>query len=357
MERTIPVEMIDPRILVPHPVNEKTYGDAEHDAPIEALIESIREHGIIVPLIVAADKRRLVAGHRRRRAAIELGLPEVRCEVHDLTDDLEIEQALLESNRQREKTHSQIGREAQRLFALREERAKRRQVSGLKQGTASPVTTPAVEREKGEVAVQVGRDLGCGPEKARNYRDTANAIARARSAGDNRTADKIEQVQNERGPKPAAELAKELAKPQRRNFLPKTSQGSRADAKRKEEKPGKLLRLAIADFDAGIRKLRAAKELLPALQEELSEAIESYAIPKEWAEAIAEELRRGDREPTEKAVRRKLKAAKKMHVVLANMVRKVEMMPDIPKGLTRASYDFINDSHKKLYQCERELSA
>jgi ParB family chromosome partitioning protein len=60
-------------------------GELERKA-LERLVRSIREHGVLVPLVVAdeGDRRcRLVAGHRRHRAAGEAGLDEVPVMVRD----------------------------------------------------------------------------------------------------------------------------------------------------------------------------------------------------------------------------------------------------------------------------------
>ena len=68
------------------------------------LIESVAEHGILVPLTVAkteGDSFRLVSGHRRKHAAEALGIEEVPCIVRELTDDEAIIE-MVDSNLQRE---------------------------------------------------------------------------------------------------------------------------------------------------------------------------------------------------------------------------------------------------------------
>lgn len=68
------------------------------------LIESIKEHGILEPLLVRPlenGEYELVAGERRLRAAREVGLAEVPIAVHDLDDRQALQVALLE-NLQRE---------------------------------------------------------------------------------------------------------------------------------------------------------------------------------------------------------------------------------------------------------------
>ncbi|MDR1571639.1 MAG: ParB/RepB/Spo0J family partition protein [Clostridiales Family XIII bacterium] len=70
---------------------------------IDGLASSIREHGVIQPLIVrqARDGYELVAGERRWRAAIKAGLKAVPCLVREISDEQNVLFALIE-NIQRE---------------------------------------------------------------------------------------------------------------------------------------------------------------------------------------------------------------------------------------------------------------
>src|SRR5947208_1473801 len=56
------------------------YGDPSSE--IDDLLESVRSHGILVPLVVARDGAgwEVVSGHRRLACARSLGLVEVPCE-------------------------------------------------------------------------------------------------------------------------------------------------------------------------------------------------------------------------------------------------------------------------------------
>ena len=73
------------------------------DAPLDDLVESIRQHGIIQPLIVRPvnGKFELIAGERRWRAAHKLGLPTVPVIEREASDRDVLEMALIE-NIQRE---------------------------------------------------------------------------------------------------------------------------------------------------------------------------------------------------------------------------------------------------------------
>lgn len=73
------------------------------DAALEELAASIREKGIIQPLVVRpkGDGYELIAGERRWRAAQKAGLYEVPVVIRDVSEDVALEMALIE-NIQRE---------------------------------------------------------------------------------------------------------------------------------------------------------------------------------------------------------------------------------------------------------------
>ncbi len=68
-------------------------------AKLKELIDSIKEKGILQPLIVRpkGDKYELIAGERRLRAAKELGLSQVSVVIKDVKDDDALEIALVEN--------------------------------------------------------------------------------------------------------------------------------------------------------------------------------------------------------------------------------------------------------------------
>jgi len=71
---------------------------------MQSLVESIKQHGILSPLLVrpkGQDLYELVAGERRYRAAVSAGLDEVPVVIRELTDEDALQVALLE-NLQRE---------------------------------------------------------------------------------------------------------------------------------------------------------------------------------------------------------------------------------------------------------------
>ncbi len=74
------------------------------DEKMQETVESIREHGVICPLIVRPGKEggyEIIAGHRRKRACELLGLKTVPCFIRNLTDE-EATITMVDSNIQRE---------------------------------------------------------------------------------------------------------------------------------------------------------------------------------------------------------------------------------------------------------------
>ncbi|GGE06037.1 chromosome partitioning protein ParB [Marinithermofilum abyssi] len=101
--------------LRPNPYQPRKTFDTE---ALEELVSSIREHGIIQPLVVRKSIRgyEIVAGERRFRAAKEVGLDTVPIVVREFTDEQMMEIALIE-NLQREDLNSiEIAQAYQKLM-------------------------------------------------------------------------------------------------------------------------------------------------------------------------------------------------------------------------------------------------
>ena len=75
----------------------------QEDAAMDELVESVRTHGILSPLLARpkGEGYELVSGHRRRLAAQKLGLPTVPVLVREMSDD-EAVILMVDSNLQRE---------------------------------------------------------------------------------------------------------------------------------------------------------------------------------------------------------------------------------------------------------------
>lgn len=96
-ERVLRVELDR---VVPSPLQPRKRFNEEN---LDELVESIREHGVIQPLIVREvdGKYELIAGERRWRASTKLGLEQVPVILRDASDRDVLEMALIE-NLQRE---------------------------------------------------------------------------------------------------------------------------------------------------------------------------------------------------------------------------------------------------------------
>jgi ParB family chromosome partitioning protein len=92
----IPIAQIQPNPYQPR----KTFNEAS----IEELARSVREHGIVQPLVVtrAGDKYKLIAGERRFRAAQKAGLTTVPALIKEMMQEGDALQIALIENIQRE---------------------------------------------------------------------------------------------------------------------------------------------------------------------------------------------------------------------------------------------------------------
>lgn len=90
-------ELLDIDLIAPNPEQPRTHFEPEQ---LRELAESIKEHGIIQPLIVTRDEQggyRLIAGERRLQAARLAGLETVPVIVREAADHELLELALIEN--------------------------------------------------------------------------------------------------------------------------------------------------------------------------------------------------------------------------------------------------------------------
>lgn len=94
--RMVPIETIDPNPNQPRQV----MGD------LSELIASIKEHGIVEPLVVRqrSSRYQIIAGERRYQAAVQLGLAEVPVVVRDVDEVGILEVALVENLQRKDLT-------------------------------------------------------------------------------------------------------------------------------------------------------------------------------------------------------------------------------------------------------------
>lgn len=110
--------------IVPNPHQPRHVFESEG---LKDLVDSIREHGIIQPLIVTDlgdGKWQLIAGERRWRSAKEVGLPTVPAIVRDLTEQKKLEIAIIENIQRKDLNGLEVARAYQKLideFSLTQE--------------------------------------------------------------------------------------------------------------------------------------------------------------------------------------------------------------------------------------------
>jgi hypothetical protein len=155
--RSVEVSLVNPRSIASNPLNAYIYTAPSGD-DFEALKKSILTEGILEPLLITTEGI-LVSGHRRLAAALSLGLTEVPVLSRSFPDDASLSIALVESNRHRKKTFSEMMREAEVLHGAEDARAKERQQMG-KAIAEDQVTLP--EEEKGQARAKVADKLGVG---------------------------------------------------------------------------------------------------------------------------------------------------------------------------------------------------
>lgn len=151
--REIPIDQIDD--FPEHPFHVKDDEDMMH------LVESVQEHGILVPAILREkeDGRfELIAGHRRKRACQLAGLDTLRAEVVELDQD--------------EATIYMVDSNLQRTTILPSEKAfsyKMRLEAMKRQGKRSDLTCAPVEHKLKKSRDELAENVGESREQIRRY--------------------------------------------------------------------------------------------------------------------------------------------------------------------------------------------
>ncbi len=186
------------------------YGDPNSESA--DLLESIREHGVLVPLVVAPVSGRrgsgweVLSGHRRLACARALGLTEVPCEVREILSNAARQRAVLEYNRQRSKTFSQLMREADALEVLHTAEARDRCRANLVQfQDASDAERRDSDARPGRTDTRIASALNLGGKDL--YRQ-ARAVWNAAHTGDPRAQSSLAQL--DRGTKSIHAAYKDL---------------------------------------------------------------------------------------------------------------------------------------------------
>ena len=171
------------------------YGDPSRE--IASLIDGIRDHGILVPLVVhpapQAGSWQLISGHRRLACARALELATVPCVVRTFPNEPAQRRAILEYNRQRPKTFSQMMREADALGDLLATAARERSHANLRQGV-EPDDSPDrrnTDARTGRTDSTIAHTIGLG---GKDLFRQARTIWRLAESGDPRAASGVEQI-------------------------------------------------------------------------------------------------------------------------------------------------------------------
>lgn len=129
----------------------------DNNSDMEELLDSIRENGIIEPILVRPIKEgkyEIISGHRRKKACELLGVKKIKCIIKEFTDD-EAVINMVDSNLKREKILP-----SEKAFAYK------MKLNALKhQGkkTLSPLAN------KSDTATLVGKEYGDGKDNVYRY--------------------------------------------------------------------------------------------------------------------------------------------------------------------------------------------
>lgn len=150
--RVIPIQYFDD--FPKHPFKVKM------DADMDALIESIREYGILTPLIARKrenERYEIIAGHRRKFAAKKLGLSELPVILREMTTE-EAVIAMVDSNLQREQILP-----SEKAFAYKMKMEARKRQGKRTDLTSTPVVSKLNNYEK------LAQECGESREQIRRY--------------------------------------------------------------------------------------------------------------------------------------------------------------------------------------------
>ena len=166
------VVQVDPFKLTAHEVNQKIY----RDAPDEEFLDSVKNLGILEPILAYGDDGDAVvlSGHRRMNAARMLKMESVPVIMQDgVGSEYEAVRMLILANRQRSKTNEQRAREYAVLKEIEIRLAEDRQKLGKK-----------VEGKKGRAQDLAAQSVGMDYRTAEKAEVVVAAIDAAEEQGD-----------------------------------------------------------------------------------------------------------------------------------------------------------------------------
>jgi hypothetical protein len=156
----------------------------------------------LTPLIISGDDT-IVSGHRRFSAAIECGIEQVPVIILPSCDALDLEENLIVSNIQRQKTREQIAREYEKLKIIEGKKSKlRMSLAGgdrkseeykrsLTQNSAEPIS-------KGESRKLASAKLGVSHNTAEKSLEVVNSADELKAEGKTEQAKKLLDILNKK---------------------------------------------------------------------------------------------------------------------------------------------------------------
>ncbi|WP_353239563.1 ParB/RepB/Spo0J family partition protein [Limnohabitans sp.] len=144
-------------------------------AGMQQLTASVKEHGILQPIIVrpVGEKYEIVAGERRYRAAIEAGLTEVPALVREMSDEQAVQYALVENLQREDLTPIEEVEGILQLLALKLKTDRDGAISLLNQmaNVKRGFTDNVVRNEEQQIVEEVFDTIGrLSPESFRTHR-------------------------------------------------------------------------------------------------------------------------------------------------------------------------------------------
>jgi ParB family chromosome partitioning protein len=196
--------------LKPHPLNEKLYGRRELNFELR---DSIKEKGILVPLIVTPDDV-IVSGHSRWEVAKILRIDDLPVQVLDTKDEAVIEECLIHCNKQRDKTEEQKAREFKRIKAIEREKAKKRQGKRTDlQKEEEDIPQNSAESDEGDARTIAAEAVGLSHTTAEHAEVVVDEIDELEEKGEQEQADDLRQTLNNESVNAAFKKTKKGAKP------------------------------------------------------------------------------------------------------------------------------------------------
>ena len=223
------------------------------DAKMVETIESVREHGVLVPALVREKPTggyEMISGHRRKMASELAGLENIPCIVRNLSDD-EAVIVMVDSNLQREEILP-----SEKAFAYKMKLDVMKRQGQRTDLTLSPLATKLKGKRSDEL---LGEEVGESKDQIRRYIRLTYLIPEILDMVDNK---KIAM-------RPAVELS----------YLPKEEQEILYDTMESEDcTPSHAQAIKIRKFSAEGRLNEDV--LLSIMSEEKPNQVEQWKIPK-----------------------------------------------------------------------------